>query len=168
MLGRNGQNICDVPVIAKETVRFEFVGDRTSSDKPDISTPATLKTTEYTLSNPRESTIINKKHWWWLNNATEDDTRKDTTEANNDNAQSNLNSNGGISNKVLINGKVENKNKINRDGFDIHTDRKKNKIDPINQDVRNINQKESKDPKTLDISKTILQGINTHSLAYVK
>ena len=61
LLGRNGKNICDVPVIAKETVRFEFLENAPTTSK---TTTTKLKvTTPFTTTNIDIST---KKHSSWI------------------------------------------------------------------------------------------------------
>ena len=54
LLGRNGKNICDVPVIAKETVRFEFLENAPTTSKTTI--PKLKVTTPYTTTNKEIST----------------------------------------------------------------------------------------------------------------
>ena len=69
LLGRNGKNICDVPVIAKETVRFEFLENAPTTSK---TTTTKLKfTTPYTTTNKEISTKkINSqiKDGWIIDN----------------------------------------------------------------------------------------------------
>ena len=54
LLGRNGKNICDVPVIAKETVRFEFLENAPTTSKTTI--PKLKVTTPFTTRNKEIST----------------------------------------------------------------------------------------------------------------
>ena len=52
LLGRNGKDICDVPVIAKETVKFEFI---------ENAVPTTLKiTTPFTTTRQQVSKTTRK------------------------------------------------------------------------------------------------------------
>ena len=132
LLGRNGQNVCDVPVIAKETVQFEFsentaslpvestspytttVLDETTSTSVEIRT---LKLVDKFSSSTEENTNASSTPWWWR-----EEKKNITIDVHSDS-----NSNDGLSNNAPVNTKLE--NHIIRDGFIINNDKKVDKED---------------------------------------
>ena len=125
LLGRNGQNICDVPVIARETIRFEFVENTEASQNPDLILYTTIPFEEG-LSNNEMSTILNKKHWWWRPE------KDDVTEGAN------------LKEKSKNNNGNRNENQTTRDGFIIHNDRNidndGSRYDTDNKELNNIEE----------------------------
>ena len=94
MLGRNGQNICDVPVIEKQTIRFEFLDNKL----PTTTHQDTAQYTTYSYKNPNspveKTTVVNKKHWWWR------------PEPENGRGSDNTNNNNIDENQILVDGFV--------------------------------------------------------------
>ena len=138
-MGRNGKNICDVPVIAKETVRFEFLENAkpnklksttsytTSNNK--ISTASTSdsslpKTSVKPTSTPNEKSATTKKYWWLVDNLSQ--TKNITIDVKDEsNTKIQFQSSKDISNQVPVQDSIE--NQLIVDGFVINNDKVKDK-----------------------------------------
>ena len=65
LLGRNGNNVCDVPVLAKETIRFQFLDTTTSSREQNRLSIYTSTISSTNVPIIKDTTESTKKKWWW-------------------------------------------------------------------------------------------------------
>ena len=173
LLGRNGKDICDVPVIAKETVKFEFL-ENTVPTTPKITTPFTItrqqvskttnsrkwsekqastsktilsesiKTLMTSTSIPNQKTSTTKKYWWL------EQTKNITIDVKDKkNKKIQFQNSKNVLNQGPVKGNIENPKTVIRNGFVINTDDKEEKEGPrndeINKDREKVNEEVSKD-----------------------
>ena len=173
LLGRNGKDICDVPVIAKETVKFEFLENALTTTLK-ITTPFTItqqrvskstnpkkwveqqtsssksslsestKTLVKSTSIPNEKTSTTKKYWWL------EQTKNITIDVKDkSNKKIQFQNSKNILNQGPVKGKIENPKTVIRNGFIINTDDKEKKdgarSDENNDDNVKVTTEVSKD-----------------------
>ena len=165
--------MCDVPVIAKETVQFEFLENTTPFLDKRTSSYATKIVSESTTS-PSESgktktfhdkpptppkstsTLPTTTKWWWRTE------KKNITIDVKDNA----NSNGGKSNNLPVNTHI--KDSIIRDGFIINPVINPNNIvDNLDQKHdENNNEKSSESTESSDLDSLKIVSIGTIEITF--
>ena len=172
LLGRNGKDICDVPVIAKETVKFEFLENAVPTTLK-ITTPFTTtrqqvsKTTnpqkwvdqqtsswkailsESTKTLVKATSIPNKeisttKKYWWL-----EQTKNITIDVKDkSNKKIQFQNIKNTLNQGPVKGNIEHQKQVERDGFIIDTDDKEEK-----EGAQNDEGKEDREKVTTEVSK---------------
>ena len=123
LLGRNGNNVCDVPVLAKETIRFQFLDATTSSreqNRISIYTSTIASTNVPFIKDTTEST---KKKWWWR---PEENVNKTI------NVEDHKDTNNDLLNKIPNNDGV--RYQVIRDGFIVNNDKNANDRTPSKSD----------------------------------
>ena len=172
LLGRNGKDICDVPVIAKETVKFEFLENALTTTLK-ITTPFTItqqqvskttnpkkwveqqtsssksslsestKTLVKSTSIPNEKTSTTKKYWWL------EQTKNITIDVKDkSNKKIQFQNSKNILNQGPVKGNIENPKTVIRNGFIINTDDKKEK-----EGVQNDKNNDDRQKVTTEVSK---------------
>ena len=115
LLGRNGNNVCDVPVLAKETIRFQFLDTTTSSRTPSSISTYTSTITGTNIPVIKDTTESTKNKWWWR---PEENVNKTI------NVEDHMDTNNDLSNKIPNNGGV--RYQVIRDGFIVNNDKNAN------------------------------------------
>ena len=115
LLGRNGNNVCDVPVLAKETIRFQFLDTTTSSRTLNRISIYTSTTTGTNIPVTKDTTEGTKKKWWWR---PEENVNKTI------NVEDHMNTNNDLSNEIPNNDGV--RYQVIRDGFIVNKDKNAN------------------------------------------
>ena len=115
LLGRNGNNVCDVPVLAKETIRFQFLDTTTSSreqNRISIYTSTIASTNVPIIKDTTEST---RKKWWWR---PEENVNKTI------NVEDHMDANNELLNKIPNDDGI--RYQVIRDGFIVNNDKNTN------------------------------------------
>ena len=115
LLGRNGNNVCDVPVLAKETIRFQFLDTTTSSreqNRISIYTSTIGSTNVPIIKDTTEST---RKKWWWR---PEENVNKTI------NVEDHMDANNELLNKIPNDNGI--RYQVIRDGFIVNNDKNTN------------------------------------------
>ena len=185
LLGRNGKDICDVPVIAKETVKFEFlenavpttlkittpftttrqqVSKTTNSRKwseKQASTSKTIlsesiKTLMTSTSIPNQKTSTTKKYWWLEQTKNITIDVKDKT-----NKKIQFQNSKNVLNQGPVKGNIENPKTVIRNGFVINTDDKEEKEGPRNDEINEDREKVTAEVSKVDEEKEDRERVTT-------
>ena len=115
LLGRNGNNVCDVPVLAKETIRFQFLDTTTSSRTLNRISIYTSTIASRNVPIIKDTTESTRKKWWWR---PEENVNKTI------NVEDHMDTNNDLSNEIPNNDDV--RNQVIRDGFIVNNDKNAN------------------------------------------